>query len=474
MGHSERLRAVDASFLASESAGSHMQVGAVLVFEGGPLLRPDGGVDAARIRAAVAGELHRLPHFRQRLARVPLEGHPVWIDDASFDLDYHVRHVSLARPGDVRALKRMAGWLLSQPLDRRRPLWELWVVEGLEGGRFAVITKAHHCMLDGLAAVGVLLLLLRGDTAVATHEPQPWRPRRAPGPAELLAGALVARARAPLAALADAVRAAASPRRALADAWGGTLATAEALAYGLRLAPVTPLNPPHVGPHRRFDWLCFEMAQVDAVRRPAGATVNDVALCVASGGLERFLHGRGARRLPATLRTLVPVSLRGAAEGPEAGNRVALVIAELPLRRTDALRRLRQVTEETRRIKASRRARGTEIIEEMSERLVPGLIGDMLRLATRSRTFNLIVTNVPGPRRPLYLLGARLLEAYPVVPLFENQALGIALFSYAGSLYWGLNVDRDAFPDLHDLTHCLAAEFEELCKASAEGARSEP
>jgi WS/DGAT/MGAT family acyltransferase len=346
-------------------------------------------------------------------------------------------------------------------------------VEGLEGGRFAVITKAHHCMLDGLAAVGVLLLLLRSDTAAVTHEPQPWRPRPAPGPAELVAGALLARVRAPLAVLADAARAAASPRRALEEAWAGAAATTEALVTGLRAAPATPLNPRHVGPHRRFDWLRFEMAQVDAVRRPEGATVNDVALSVVSGALERFLHGRGHHRLPPELRTLVPVSLRGAAEGPEAGNRVALVIAGLPLRRAGALRRLRQVRDETRRIKAGRRARGAEILEEMSERLAPGLVGEMLRLASRRRTFNLVVTNVPGPRRPLYLLGARLLEAYPVVPLFEDQALGIALLSYDGSLHWGLNADRDALPDLHDLADCLASEFAELCKASAEGARSE-
>jgi WS/DGAT/MGAT family acyltransferase len=204
-----------------------------------------------------------------------------------------------------------------------------------------------------------------------------------------------------------------------------------------------------------------------------GATVNDVALAVAAGALERFLRGRGERRLPARLRTLVPVSLRGDTEGPEAGNRVALVIAEVPLRRASPLRRLRQVRDETRRIKAGRRARGAEIIEEMSERLAPGLAGEAMRLIALRRTFNLVVTNVPGPRRPLYLLGARLLEAYPVVPLFERQALGIALLSYAGWLHWGLNADRDVFPDLHDLTTCLAAELDELRKASAEGARSE-
>jgi len=469
MSHSERLHAVDAAFLAGESEGVHMQVGAALILDGGPLVTPGGGIDGARVRSAIAASLHEVPRFRQRLGRVPLEGHPIWVDDATFDLDYHVRHVSVARPGDERALKRMAGWLLSQPLDRRRPLWELWVVEGLEGGRFALIPKIHHAMLDGLGGVGVLLTMLRGDAAAADREPRPWRARPAPGAAELIAGALLARARAALDLVAAAGRAVASPLRALEDAWTGAAGAAESLSDALRQAPPTALNPEHVGPHRRFDWLHIEMARIDAVKKRTGTKLNDVALAVAAGGLRRFLQGRGERHLPSGLRALVPVSLRREGEGPEAGNRVALVIADLPLQRMRATPRLEQVSDEMRRIKAGPRVRGTELIEEISEAIAPGLVAQAIWLAARRRAFNLVVTNVPGPRRPLYLLGARLREAYPVVPLFERQALGIALLSYDGSLHFGLNADRDVFPDLHDLTVCLAAEFDELCRQSAQG-----
>jgi WS/DGAT/MGAT family acyltransferase len=474
VGHAERLGAIDASFLANETPNAHMQVAAVLVFEGGALLRPDGGVDAPRIRRVVEAGLAGLPRFRQRIERVPLEGHPVWVDDPHFDVGTHVRHVALPRPGDERQLKRLGGWLLSQPLDRRRPLWELWLIEGLAQGRFALIPKLHHCMTDGLAAVGALAALLAQDPGAgeAAQATRPFRPRPAPGGAELLAGALLARAREPLRLAGAALRSLRAPRQSLASLAADAGGAAAAVLEGLRPAPATPLNPPHIGPNRRLDWLRTPMDRIQEVRERLGGTLNDVALAAAGGALGSFLRQRAGGPLPPTLRTLVPASVRLPGEGSEVANRLVPLMLELPIGAQDAAERLRSVAAQTRRLKGSRRVRGAKLVEEVGDWLAPGLAREAIHLAWRLRSFNLVVTNVPGPAQPVYLLGARLREVHPVVPLLESQALGIALFSYDGWLHFGLNADRDLVPDLHELVGCIGHELDALSEAAARGAQN--
>ena len=461
--HYERLSALDASFLEIEDPDTPMHVGAVAIFEAGPISRPEGGVDIERIRTLVESML--VPRYRQRIARIPITNHPVWVDDARFNLHYHLRHLSLPAPGDERLLKRLAGHVMSLPLDRNKPLWELWVVEGLEGGRFAIITKTHHCMIDGVGTAELMASSMGTSPDSTLREPRRWLPRPAPTPFDLVFGELGRNVRKGLTALDAAQRASASPRRAarsIADALGGLR---EALAAGFHRTSPTPLNV-EVGPHRRFDWLRFELSDVKEVKNRLGGTVNDVVLAIVSGALRRFLLGRGEEVAQLDFRAMIPVNIRSQDDAGNFGNRVAMLAARLPLEEREPRARLQRVIETTRELKASKQARGVEILEEISDLGLTTLFAQFARLAARSRPFNVVVTNVPGPQFRAYLLGAPLLAAYPLVPLYRNQALGIALFSYDGGLFWGLNADWDAVPDLHDLVEAIRSDFEALRKAA--------
>jgi WS/DGAT/MGAT family acyltransferase len=462
--HYERLSALDASFLAIEDHNTPMHVGAVVVFEAGPLALPEGGVDIERIRALVEAML--VPRYRQRIARIPVTDHPVWVDDPRFNLHYHLRHLRLPAPGDERLLKRLAGHVMSLPLDRSKPLWELWVVEGLEGNRFAIISKTHHCMVDGVGTAELMASSMETSPDSTPRQPRRWLPRPAPTPLDLLLGEIGRNARKGVAALSAARSASASPRGAV-RAFGEALeGLREATAAGLHRTSPTPLNV-EIGPHRRFDWLRFALADVKDVKKRLGGTVNDVVLATVAGALRRFLRGRGEQVAQLDFRALVPVNIRSRDEAGSFGNRIAMMTARLPLDEADPRRRLERVIETTRELKSSKQARGVEILEEISDLGLTTLFAQFARMAARTRPFNVVVTNVPGPQFRAYLLGAPLLAAYPLVPLYRNQAVGIALFSYDGGLFWGLNADWDAVPDLHDLVEALGSEFEALRKLAA-------
>jgi diacylglycerol O-acyltransferase / wax synthase len=464
----ERLSALDASFLEVEDATSHMHVGAVLLFDARPLLREDGGLDIARIEALIGSRLHAFPRYRQRLRSIPIENHPVWIDDPDFNLHYHVRHTGLPPPGEVRQLKRLVGRIMSQQLDRGKPLWEAWVVEGIEGQRFAVVTKVHHCMVDGIAGVELLNALMRPQPEVGFEVAPRWRPRPAPSDRELVWAALRRRAAEPAALLDAGRRALRDPLGAASSVWERASAIEEVFAAGLEPAADTPLNAPRIGPHRRFDWVRFDLDAVKDIKSRLGGTVNDVVLATVAGALGDFLRHRGVRgiaKLP--FRAMVPVNLRRRDERGSLGNRVGQLLAPLPVAERDPVRRLRRVVATTQQLKHSKQTLAVELLEEIGDWTATGLITQVVRLQARVRSYNLVVTNVPGPAFPLYLLEAPLLEIYPVVPLFANQGLGVALFSYSGGLYWGLNSDWDRIPDLHELADGLALHFEELSKAAA-------
>jgi diacylglycerol O-acyltransferase / wax synthase len=467
--HYERLSALDAAFLAIETETSPMHVGAVAIFEAGPLARPEGGVDIDRIRGLVEALL--VPRYRQRIARIPVTDHPVWVDDARFNLQYHVRHMSLPAPGDERQLKRLAGHVMSLPLDRTKPLWELWVVEGVARGRFALLTKTHHCMIDGVGSADLMVASMSTSPIATMPPPQKrWRPRPTPSPLELLAGEVRRGASGGLAALGAARRVVTHPldtARAVRSAFSGV---GEALGASLHSASPTPLNLA-IGPHRRFDWLRFDLAEVKEVKKQLGGTVNDVVLATVAGALRRFLGRRRVDTAALKFRAMVPVNIRTQDQTGTFGNRVAMMSAELPLAEPSPRKRLAQVIERTRELKSSKQAHGVEILEEISELGLTTLFAQFARLTALTRPFNVVVTNVPGPQFRTYMIGAPLVEAYPLVPLYRNQALGIALFSYDGGLYWGLNADWDALPDLHDLVDALVTEFELLQKAAAGGVR---
>jgi len=469
----DRLSPQDKAFLDLETPSLHQHIAATTLFEAGPLRRADGGIDIERIRERVAARLHRLPRYRQRLAWIPVEGHPVWVDDAHFQVAYHVRHTALPRPGDERQLKRLSGRILSQPLDRARPLWEFWVVEGLDGGeRFAVVQKVHHCMIDGVSGVDLMALLMSPTPDDEVEAPPPFEPRPVPSSFELVASEIGRRASAWLGAMGRAPEALRAPGELLQRVREDVEAVAETLGASLRSASDTPLNQP-LGPHRRFDWLDMDLAEIKSVRKGLGGTVNDVVLATVAGALRRFLALRRVDTDGLRIRANVPVSLRARDERGTLGNRIALLMAELPVSEPDPVERLARVRETMQRLKDSKQAMGAEVLAAVSEWTSATLLSLAVRMAALGRPYNLVVTNVPGPQIPLYLLGARMQTCYPVVNLQPAQGVGVALFSYAGSLFWGFTADWELVPDLHELVRAVQASFAELERAAGCGPGAE-
>ena len=463
----ERLSGLDHSFLVMEGPDTHMHIAAVMVLEVGPLRGPEGGIDFGRIRDSIASRLHLVPRYRQRLARVPLESRPVWVDDEHFNLHYHLRHTSLPKPGSERQLKRLAGRVMSQQLDRSRPLWEIWVVEGLAGDRFALLSKVHHCMIDGVAGVDLFELLLdpRSEEDDRDEPPVEWTPRPAPAGLALLADALLRRAVAPIdvaRGLRTGLQHLDRLRAELADRLQALSAT---LGEALRPTSDTPLNRP-VGPHRRIEWLTVDLDQVKGVKDRLGGTVNDVVLATVSGAVRRYLEARGVAVDELKFRVLAPVSTRRRGERGTLGNRISAWLVDLPVAERDPVRTLELVRLHTAELKQRHSALGAEMLAGATEWTGSTLLSLGLQLVVRVRPFNLVVTNVPGPQIPLYLCGARLLASYPLVPLFQDQALGVALFSYDGRVHFGLNGEWERLPDLHEFRAALEASFEELRTAS--------
>jgi WS/DGAT/MGAT family acyltransferase len=467
----ERLSATDRTFLDVESPAYPQHIAVSMLFDAGPLRRSGGGIDAERVRAFVASRLHRIPRYRQRLAWIPVEGAPVWIDDDRFNVHYHVRHTALPAPGDERTLKRLAGRIMSQQLDRGKPLWEMWIVEGLEGDRFALITKTHHCMVDGIAGVDLMTVLLSPDPDEKEDPPVTWLPEKPPSGLELVQGEVTRRALLPLSLARRATEALLRPREALGEVLESAAALGEIFGAGLSSASDTPLNR-ELGPHRRFDWTRLPLSEVKAVKKALGGTVNDIVLCTVAGAIGSFLERRGVPRKiqeGLALRAMVPVSVRAARDRGRTGNQIALWAASLPVAVRDPRQRLAAVREVTANLKRSKQALGAEVLAGLSEWSVPNLLSIATRLSYRFRAANLVVTNVPGPQIELYLRGARMQAAYPMLNLLANHTLGVALFSYAGGLDWGFMADWDQVPDLHDFVLDVEHAFAELREAAEAG-----
>jgi diacylglycerol O-acyltransferase len=466
----EPLSTVDAAFLAVEDSRAHMHIGAVTIFEARPLLRPEGGLDIERIRKFVGSQLHRVPRFRQKLAFVPLSGQPVWVDDPSFNLTYHVRHTALPFPGDVQKLKDLTGRIMSQQLERTKPLWELWFVEGLEDGRFAIISKIHHALADGISGLDLIAAIV-GPNPEYREKPAPaWMPRRAPSSWELLRGQ--ARHLLPTAAHVLPDRTPRSPTAPPASGIGDLTATLrkaiDAVTAAVEASTPTPLNV-DIGPYRRFDWTRFDIETIKAIRSKLGGKMNDVVLSAVSGAVRRFLMRRGVPVKGLDFRAMVPVSVRTEGERGQLGNRITQMLTHLPIDEADPLQRFQRVQQITAELKSSGQAQGGETVTALSEMLGAPVAAMLARLAARRSFGNMIVTNVPGPPIPTYMLGARTLEAYPLVPLAPTQALNVAVLSYNGVLHWGFNADWDAVPDLGDFVALLNEELDALRAAGQTG-----
>jgi diacylglycerol O-acyltransferase len=457
----DRLSGLDASFLHLERDCAHMHVAACAVFRGAPPRHEE-------LIEAIESRLHLVPRYRQRLAFVPLaQGRPVWVDDPHFQAHYHVRHTALPKPGGERELIRLTGRVFSQALDRGKPLWEVWLVEGLADERFAILSKTHHALVDGVSGVDILTVLF--DTSpdpmpVAPPE-QEWAPAPLPSDAQLLADALLERATAPR-EMIRGIRAALRGPRTVAKALGTGLVGIGALAWsGLRPAPPSPFNVP-IGPHRRFTWVRGDLEQFKSVKNSLGGTVNDVVLAVVAGALGRYMRLHGETTDDVVLRAMVPVSVRADVERGALGNRVAAMWAPLPVGIEDPVQRLRHISASMREVKDSGQAVGAQVLAELSGFAPATIISQAARLQARQRLFNLVVTNVPGPQIPLYALGREMEAIYPMVPLAQNTALGIAIMSYNGQLNFGLAADYDALTDLDTLAEELEAAIEEITAAA--------
>jgi WS/DGAT/MGAT family acyltransferase len=452
---SERLGGLDAMFLYIEDRTAHMHVGAVAIFEGkAPAYRD--------LVSLIASKLDRAPRYRQRLAFVPFQiGRPVWIDDASLDLEYHVRHTGLPPPGGLEALKRLASRVFAQRLDRDRPLWEIWLVEGLGEDRFAILSKTHHCMLDGVSGADLATVLLGHDPGEAVPaEPARWTPRAAPGTAELVASAVVDQATHPFQLLRGAMEPGSPARRVLLEMGAGIRPLLGLSRLGR--APASSLNR-SIGPHRRWEMVSLDLEEVKAVKGALGGTVNDVLLAVVAGALRGLLLARGEKP-PDGIRAMIPVSARTPGDPGGLGNRVTAVFCTLPVGEADAEARLRAVTREMNALKESGQAVGALAWTHLGAFAPPAVLAQVARFQSTFRYMNLVVTNIPGPREAIYLLGRKMLEWYPLVPLAQGQTLGIAIQSYHGRIGIGLLGDAEAMRDLPVLARGIPQALAELAE----------
>lgn len=463
----ERLSFLDASFLALESPTTHMHVGGVGIFDAKPLRTAEGGIDIARIRKFIGSRLHLVPRYRQRLAWVPIEKNPVWVDDDHFNLEYHVRHLSLPKPGTEQQLKDLFGLILGRQLDRAKPLWEMWIVEGLQNDRFALLFKIHHCMIDGISGVDLMAVLL-GFQPESTMQPAPpYVPRPAPSDTKLFVDETLQR-------VGKAARAAVSVPMMLEQ--GRTLVgelgkRASAVVHSLTsgwLSPATrtPLNEA-IGPNRRFDWLTLPLDDFKRIKNALGGTVNDVVLATVAGAVRRFLIEERAFDVSGVeFRAMAPVSVRPKDQRGKLGNQVAMWLVPLPIGERDAAKRYEQVRAHTDDLKRTNQALGAATIVQLSSGTPISLLSLAARLATGIRPFNMTVTNVPGPQFPMYLLESQLLVQYPAVPLWAGHGVGVALFSYNGDVAWGIQADWDLMPDLEAFVEAIRRSFDELLEAA--------
>ena len=466
-GHMDRLSALDVSFLTNESSASHMHVGAIAIFEGPPPSYDD-------LAEHVSSRLHLVPRFRQKLAFPPAPtGRPFWVDDPSFNLTYHLRHSALPAPGSEDQLRRMAARIFSQQLDRTKPLWELWLVQGLSRKRFAFVTKTHHALVDGVSGVDIATVLFDLKPIPEPAEPEhEWVPEPEPSGATLLAKDAEGLLTAPLRLARRVERAVEHPQATLQQATESLSALGEVGWNFANPAPETPLNV-EIGSHRRFAWVRGDLAEFKRIKDALGGTVNDVVLAVVAGAMRGWLGSRGVPTEGLELRAQVPVSIRAEDEQGHLGNRIVAVRAPLPIYVEDPAERLREVRESMQGVKQSKQALGAEVISRFNDFAPPTLLAQAARINFSTRLFNLVVTNVPGPQIPLYVLGRELQDIFPVGFLPPNQALFVAIMSYNGSINFGLLSDFDAIKDVDEIAAAIERSVAELAEAAAVAADTE-
>ena len=458
----DRLTGLDSSFLHMERAGAHMHVASASIFEG-------SAPSIAEFRDHIAARLHLVPRFRQKLRFVPFgQGRPVWVDDPHLNLDYHVRQTALPAPGSEEQLRNLAARIFSQQLDRSKPLWELWLVEGLDDDRFAIIGKSHHALVDGISGVDITTVLfdVEREPANPPVRPPKWAPRPEPTDIKLLSDALRERATSPREIVRGVRAALRGPRQVLSDIG----ATGKMIGAGMS-APSTPFNV-EIGPHRRIAFVRTELDALKKVKNEHGGTVNDVVLSVVTGAIGNYLRARGHDTEDLEMRAMVPVSVRAEEERGALGNRISAMMAPLPIWCEEPVQRLHLITETMGDLKGSGQAVGAEILTRIVDFAPTTIASQAARLQPAQRFFNLVVTNVPGPQFPLYVLGRQMKSIFPLVPLARRQALCVGIMSYDGQVDFGLVGDYDAMADLDSFGLDLEAAIAELVGEPAQaGAR---
>ncbi len=452
----DRLSGLDSSFLHMERAGAHMHVASTIIFEGQAPTHEE-------FRDHIASRLHLVPRFRQKLRFVPFDqGRPVWVDDPHLNLDYHVRQTALPAPGSEEQLRNLAARIFSQQLDRTKPLWELWLVEGLRDGRFAVVGKSHHALVDGVSGVDITTVLfdLDPEPAAPPAAAPRWMARPEPTDLELLGDSLRERLTSPREIVRGVRAVLRGPRQVLS----GIGATSKVIGAGMA-APSTPFNV-EIGPHRRFAIAQTDLEELKRVKNEHGGTVNDVILSIVAGALGNYLRARGHDTEGLEMRAMVPVSVRADEEHGALGNRISAMMAPLPVWCEDPVERLRLLTAAMGDLKGSGQAVGAEILTKITDFAPPTIAAQAARLQPAQRFFNLVVTNVPGPQFPLYVLGRKMESIFPMVPLARRQALCVGIMSYNGQVNFGLTGDYDAMADLDSFALDLEAAVGEIVAAT--------
>lgn len=458
-----RLSAQDAAFLYLERPAMHMHVAGLSVLD--PRTTPNERLAFEDLVEVLMSRVHLVPRFRQKVVFVPGNlARPVWVDDEDFDVDFHLRRAALPAPGGRRELADFVQRVHSRPLDRSKPLWELYFVEGLEDGLIAILTKVHHAMIDGISGVDIATVMFDFQPEPTILTPEPWTPEKEPTGAELIRDALRDQVANPTAAVAAGAQSLMRTPLRVTQGVAAVLGGVRELA-GLGTPPRGPFDRA-IGPNRRFAMADAPVQRFKDVKNAVGGTVNDVVLAVMAGSLQKVLKARREPTRGRTLRAMVPVSVRTEGEKMALGNRVTLTFVDLPVGPMDPVRRLHRITEATRGLKDSMMAVGADAIMNLGTWAPPTLHALAARLVSRGRWFNLVVSNVPGPQVPMYIAGARLLVNYPVMPLAENVALSVAVTSLAGTMGFGFTGDWAGTPDIDFMASSLEEALDDLCKAA--------
>jgi diacylglycerol O-acyltransferase / wax synthase len=472
----DRMSALDASFFYAESENTPMHVGSVAIFDGPA---PTYG-DVVRL---ILSKLPKVPRYRQRVRPVPMQlGRPLWVDDAHFQILYHVRHTAVPKPGSDEQLRNLAGRVLGQRLDMAKPLWELWLVEGLADDRWALISKVHHCMVDGVAGTDLMQLMF--DLAPdAQHEaPKDWTPRRSPSSVELMAGSVTDSLTHPLQQLAatPTVGGAVRTAKGMASSSKSLARTVPSLVKQAITPTARSLNGA-IGPHRRWAWTEGRFEEFKAVRTAFGGTVNDVVLTAITGGFRDLLQGRGelsSEKL--VVRSMVPISVRRQSQKGSLNNQVSAVFVDLPVGLSDPIERLTSIRGQMDEYKRAMSAVDANSIISMGNFVAPTLLSMGVRAGLQAGQMwcQAVTTNVPGPRVPLYVLGKRMTSAIAYVPIAGGVRCSIGIFSYLNTMTFGINADFDGYPDVDVLSGGIRHGIEELlalaAKKSAAGSAAEP